>query len=554
MSVQTARHRDPLLPFFALPVGALATTLLVLSCHPSRGGDDTTTMEETAVSQPGAQPRPPRQARAQDGPADPASMSHPSGNAQRGREVFRFETFGNEGFWTEALRLPQGMAKKKVTPLQLLETGFHIDSEALDPGLRTALGEEFKTDRSAANAPTLNDPATTMKIVKANALIGIVPKGERVGVSCAICHTITDASVAQLPGKGSIGRRLDGRATHSLDLGKALAIAANSRAAYPNLQLELGGKTIGRAPTGIRRDSTEEEVDAFLKNAEYYPRGTFDETQDGIGNPVQNTPLFRQDLAGPYGSAGEFAVLDHIGNASYTTNLDPTTLVTPEGREFLKIKAGKLGEDLADNYEYILKETGVTGYPFVTASTGHKVGDLASPVGRMVDMQKVRDMGAYIESLPAPAGVKGDAAAIARGEKLFATNCTACHNQDQSKPVPTRLVDLKDLWPGYRPETLAQRQPPLDPIVNSPGGFDDKMVVIDASDRMEKRGNALPLLLDLARKPMFLHDASVKGLDALLDPKRGAEAPHPFYFQEAGERADVMAFLRGLETGPDTKK
>lgn len=93
-----------------------------------------------------------------------------------------------------------------------------------------------------------------------------------------------------------------------------------------------------------------------------------------IGNPVQNTPLFRQDLAGPYGSAGEFAVLDHISNASFTTNLDPTTLVTPEGREFLMAKAGKLGTELADNYEAILKETNVKGHPFVTTSTGHKVG------------------------------------------------------------------------------------------------------------------------------------------------------------------------------------
>ncbi|MEJ7593231.1 MAG: hypothetical protein WKF77_16925 [Planctomycetaceae bacterium] len=355
------------------------------------------------------------------------------GDAKAGRDVFRFETFGNEGFWTDAMRLPQGMKKEKVTPLQLLETGFHIDADALDADLRKTLADEFKTDRSAAQAPSLNDPAMTMKIVEANALIGVVPKAGRVGIACAICHTITDASVAELPGKGSIGKRLDGRATHSLDMGKALAIAENSRAAYPNLQLELGGKTIGRAPKGLRKDSTEEEVDAFLKNPKFYPRGTFDETQDGIGNPVQNTPLFRQDLAGPYGSAGEFAILDHIGNASFTTNLDPTTLVTPEGREFLKAKAGELGEELADNYDAILKETGVKDYPFVTASTGHKVGDLASPVGRKVDMKKVRDMSAYIKALPAPPGLKDDAETIARGKNLFRASCTKCHNEIKAR-------------------------------------------------------------------------------------------------------------------------
>jgi len=493
----------------------------------------------------------PPKAPAKAGKADHALVGDPVS----GRDVFRFETFGNEGFWTDAMRLPQGMKKEKVTPLMLLETGFHIDADALPADLRTALGAEFKTDHSAAKAPTLNDPAATMKIVEANALIGVVPKNGKVGIACAICHTITDGSVLQMDGKGSVGKRLDGRATHSLDMGTALAIAENSRAYYPNLQLELGGKTIGRAPKGLRKDSTEEEVDAYLKNPAFYPRGTFDETQDGIGNPVQNTPLFRQDLAGPYGTAGEFDVLDHISNASYTTNLDPTTLVTPEGREFLKAKANELGEELSDNYAAILKETGVTGFPFVKATTGHKVGDLASPVGRKVDMQKVADMGAYIKALPAPPGMKGDAAAVARGKNLFRANCATCHNEDQSKPVPATLVDLKDLWPAYKPETLAERKKPLSPVVNSPGGFDDKMVVIDASDRMEKRGNALPLLLDLARKPVFLHDASVKGLDALLDPKRGADAPHPVYLKEAGQRGDMVAFLKSLDTrAPDGAK
>lgn len=95
-------------------------------------------------------------------------------------------------------------------------------------------------------------------------------------------------------------------------------------------------------------DSSEADVDAYLSNPAFYPVGTFDETQDGVGNPVMNTPLFRQDLAAPFGSAGEFAELLDISNGSFTTNLDPTTLVTPEGRAFLKARAGALGEELAN--------------------------------------------------------------------------------------------------------------------------------------------------------------------------------------------------------------
>jgi len=74
------------------------------------------------------------------------------------------------------------------------------------------------------------------------------------------------------------------------------------------------------------------------------------------------------------------------------------------------------------------------------------------------------------------------------------------------------------------------------------------MIVVDASDRGSHRGNALPLLLDLARKPVFLHDASVPGLDALLNPARGATAPHSFYIRDSAKRADTVAFLRGLDT------
>ena len=59
---------------------------------------------------------------------------------------------------------------------------------------------------------------------------------------------------------------------------------------------------------------------------------------------------------------------------------------------------------------------------------------------------------------------------------------------------------------------------------------------------------ALPLLLDLASKPNFLHDNSVSCLNDLLNASRSPKAPHPFYLQGA-QRAEVIAFLRGLDTG-----
>jgi hypothetical protein len=62
-----------------------------------------------------------------------------------------------------------------------------------------------------------------------------------------------------------------------------------------------------------------------------------------------------------------------------------------------------------------------------------------------------------------------------------------------------------------------------------------------------KRGSALPLLFDLARKPVFLHDNSVPTLEALFDATRGANAPHPFYLEPVAARADLAAFLDSID-------
>ncbi len=496
-----------------------------------------------------------------DGPRNSGTIhSHKRGDAKAGRDVFRFETFGDEGFWTDAARMPQGMMQSKITPLQLLDSGVQMDSEAIPADLKADISKEFKTDLSPANAPLLNDPQTTLKLVNANAVIGIVAKdsngdstidienGDKVGISCALCHTITDNSIFSKPGNGSVGRRRDGLTPYGLNVGKLLATAANSRVFWPILQHDNGGKTIGRAPKGLKPNSSEEEVDAYLSNPKYFPVGTFDDTPDGIGNSIIIQPLFRQDLAGPYGSSGQNAVLDDFSNTAYTILFDPTTLVSPGGRKFLQIMAGSDGIKLADSYEKILKETGVTGYPYIHARSGRKPGEEKSPVGLRVDNQKLLDLNAYLDSLPAPPGVHTDRTAEARGRELFRSHCTSCHNVDQSKPVPAIFIPMKTIYPGYRPVVMAKRKPPLSPVQNSPGTFDDKMIVVDASGRGEIRGNALPLLLDLARKPRFLHDASVIGLDSLLNPSRGLKAPHPFYLSQKSQRTDMAAFLKGLDT------
>ena len=492
--------------------------------------------------------------------------THQVGNATAGRDVFRFETFGNERFWTDAVRLPAGMLATNFTPLIALRNGLHIDSEAIPAALRDALVAELRTDLTAARAPLLNNVTTTVALLNANAIIGLPAKdsdgngsinvmaGDKVGAACALCHTITDASVFTMPSGGSIGRRLDGRAPHTLNFGNLVATGTNSLAYYPVLQLALtanGGATLGRAPRGLTENSTEADADAYLSNPQFYPPGMFDDTPDGNGDPMHNAPLFRTDLGAPWGSEGALQFLDNFSNLVYSALLDPTVLTTPGGRGFLRLLGGPAaGDEIVNDYVQILTRTGVTGYPFLQAAPHPQPGTEAAPLGVRVDNTKLLDMNAYLNSLPAPPGVVEDEGAVARGRARFRINCTFCHNLDQSIFVPPAIVPMRVIFPGDAPMVLLpQRTAPLNPIIDTPGNiFDDKMAVVNASLRGLERGIALPLLLDLARKPVFLHDNSVPSLEMLLNPGRGATAPHPFYLSDQGQLDDMVAFLRSLST------
>ena len=141
-----------------------------------------------------------------------------------GREIFRHDTFGNEDFWGEQLRLHEAIAGEAlggvgpgVSPALALELGLKVDVEALPRRLRKALRR---------GAVDLNDPATTVELLRLNAVVGV--KGQfdnqgslrSMGIQCALCHSTVDNVFA--PG---IGRRLDGWANRDLDVGQIIAAA-----------------------------------------------------------------------------------------------------------------------------------------------------------------------------------------------------------------------------------------------------------------------------------------------------------------------------------------
>ncbi len=500
-----------------------------------------------------------------DGPPGNDVNQHPhaTGDAKAGQAVFRMETFGDENFFTDAVKLPQGIVAAALTPVQALKNGYNVNIDALDAATQSAIAKELATDLSPANAPLLNDPKTTLVLINANAVIGVVAKdsnhdgkidvsnGDKVGVTCAFCHAVTDGSVFVLPKGGSIGREIDGPTPHNLNLGATFAVAANTRALYPIAQLALTanqGATIGRAPVGLTEKSTEAEIDAYFNNPAYYPIGSFDDQPDGTGAPMHITPMFRSDLAAPYGSEGTISKLDNFSNLVFTALFDQRDLLTADGRAFLHTVGNAAGDEIADDYMKILIETGVPTVSGIEIATTGKAGDEATPVGIRVDNTKLLDLSAYMDGLQAPAGKKDDTASIASGRDTFRKQCTSCHNVDQGHFVPSKLIPMKDIFPGDAPVNLGERVAPLNPLLNTVDNiFDDKMIVINASIRGDIRGMAMPLLLDLARKPVFLHDNSVPSLDLLLDGSRGVAAPHPFYLSGA-QKTTMVTYLQSLDT------
>ncbi len=132
-----------------------------------------------------------------------------------GREIFRFDTFGDEQFWTGFLRMHEVIAT--VAPETALAVGLKVDVEALPPEVVAAI---------QAGEVDLEDPAVTLALLQLDAVVGVKgtvsPAGTltSVGITCALCHSTVDDSLA--PG---IGRRLDGWANTDLDVGTIVSLS-----------------------------------------------------------------------------------------------------------------------------------------------------------------------------------------------------------------------------------------------------------------------------------------------------------------------------------------
>lgn len=136
-----------------------------------------------------------------------------------GRDIFRHDTFGDETQWTDALRMHEVIAAA-VDPVTALSVGLKVDAEALPPGVVQGIQD---------GSISLTDPATTVALLKLDAVVGVKGTVEtvagvdmltRVGITCALCHSTVDDSFAH-----GIGRRLDGWPNRDLNPGAIIALS-----------------------------------------------------------------------------------------------------------------------------------------------------------------------------------------------------------------------------------------------------------------------------------------------------------------------------------------
>jgi hypothetical protein len=144
---------------------------------------------------------------------------------ERGRYIFRRDTFGDEAFWGDKLHLHQAIAGSAnggtgagLSPTTALQLGLKVDVNALPGSVRSGI---------RGGTVSLDDPATTLALLKLNAVVGVKgffdSSGEylrSVGITCALCHSVVDDSFA-----AGIGNRRDGWANRDLDVGRIIALS-----------------------------------------------------------------------------------------------------------------------------------------------------------------------------------------------------------------------------------------------------------------------------------------------------------------------------------------
>jgi hypothetical protein len=318
------------------------------------------------------------------GPLEPRTQAA----LEAGRQTFRFDTFGDEAFWGDKLKLHQAIAGQAhggvgpgVSPMLALSVGLKVDAEAIPANVAADI---------KAGKVNLDDPATTLTLLQLDAVVGVTgffnddKSIKSLGIQCALCHSTVDDSFA--PG---IGKRRDGWANRDLNVGAIIGLAPDLSDLANLLQIDEAAVRMVLASWGPGKFDAELNLDGKGFRPDGKPAATLLPPAFGLAGVNLHTWTGWGSI--PYWNAF-VAVLQMRGKGNF---FDPRL---DDAARFPIAARARLGHVQNDP-------------------------DLVTP--------KLADLHLYQLSLAAPPPPPGsfDSAAAGRGAMLFAgkARCARCH-------------------------------------------------------------------------------------------------------------------------------
>jgi hypothetical protein len=360
-----------------------------------------------------------------------------------GRQTFRYETFGDEAFWGDTLQLHKAIAGTAhggvgpgVSPKTALSVGLKVDMDALPASLVSMI---------QAGQVDLDDPATTLALLKLNAVVGVTGKFDSggnltsMGIQCALCHsTVDDAFTA------GIGHRLDGWPNRDLNVGAIVSLAPNL--APVETLLGVDDATLKKVLAAWGPGKFDAEV--FLDGKGFQP--------DGVTSAATLIPP-------AFGLAGvNLGTWTGWGSTTYWNAFVANNEMHGQGTFYdPRLNAGA--------------DAGTPQFPIaVKAGTANvrNANDLISP--------KLANLHLYQLAIPAPTPPAGgfDAAAAARGKMVFngAGKCATCHvpplftEPGWNMHTPAE-IGIDDFQSGRSPDKAYRTAPLKGLFAHTKGGF-----------------------------------------------------------------------------------
>ncbi|HEY1018452.1 MAG TPA: hypothetical protein VGE25_05610 [Sediminibacterium sp.] len=383
-----------------------------------------------------------------------------------GKDIFRYDTFGDEDFWSGVLHIDKAIAGSAnggygpgVSPKTALAVGLKVDAEALPASVVNGI---------KSGAVDLDDPATTLALLKLDAVIGV--KGtfnasgtlQSIGITCASCHSNVDNSFA--PG---IGKRLDGWPNRDLNVGTIVSLTDNAQPIAqmlhvnePTLRTVLGMWGPGKFAAAL-----------FLDGKALRPDGA-------VAANLIPAAFGLKDVA--------LTTYTGWGDISYWNAFVANLEMHGKG----KFVDSRLNDPLK--------------YPIAVENNSGNTNNTPDLIS-----SKLPALKAYQHSIDAPKPPAGsfDASAAVRGKALFMTKaqCASCHNTDAYKSTTAILhtpaeIGIDD-FESKRSPTGKYRTPPLEGLfARTKGGLyhDGRFATIPAV--IDHYNNHLSLNLSTSEK------------------------------------------------------